>query len=98
MVCPVTAKSTSGAVSPKEVTIAVRKMSAPLALRISVIPPSAFLGSAAVGMLAAGADIFGCLSSGTGILLTVGIVYRFYEDLKNMQAQEQNPILAKFLK
>ncbi|MBN1159725.1 MAG: preprotein translocase subunit SecY [Candidatus Diapherotrites archaeon] len=62
------------------------------------IPPSAFLGSAAVGMLAAGADIIGCLSSGTGILLTVGIVYRFYEDLRNMQAQEQNPMLAKILK
>ena len=61
------------------------------------IPAAAFVGSAAVGMLAAGADIFGAIGSGTGILLTVGILYRQYEELKKLQDQEQNPILARFL-
>ena len=36
-------------------------------------------------MLAALADMTGALGTGTGILLTVGIIYRFYQDLENQK-------------
>lgn len=47
------------------------------------IPYIVILGSAFVGLLAALADLTGALGTGTGILLTVGILYRMYQDLEN---------------
>lgn len=38
------------------------------------------MGGIFVGLLAAFADFTGALGTGTGILLTVGIVYRMYEE------------------
>jgi preprotein translocase subunit SecY len=62
------------------------------------IPPITILGSVLVGLLAGLADIItGALVSGTGILLTVGIVYRMYEDIAKEQVSEMNPLLKKFL-
>ena len=49
------------------------------------IPYIVVLGSAFVGLLAALADMTGALGTGTGILLTVGILYRMYQDLENQQ-------------
>ena len=46
------------------------------------IPQLTVISSVAVGLLAAGADLVGAIGSGTGILLTVGILYRFYEEIK----------------
>ncbi len=46
------------------------------------IGPLTFLGSATVGLIAGFADLTGALGTGTGILLTVGIFYRFYEQLE----------------
>ncbi|MCX6769447.1 MAG: preprotein translocase subunit SecY, partial [Candidatus Micrarchaeota archaeon] len=46
------------------------------------IPQIVILGSAFVGLLAALADMTGALGTGTGILLTVGILYRLYQDLE----------------
>jgi preprotein translocase subunit SecY len=57
------------------------------------IPMITILGSAAVGGLAVIADLTGALGTGTGILLTVGILYRMYEELAAQQAFETIPAL-----
>lgn len=59
------------------------------------IPVITVLGSIFVGVLAWIADITGALGTGTGILLTVGILYRFYEDLAQQQLFEMYPALKK---
>jgi len=61
------------------------------------IPPITIIGSAFVGLLAGFADLTGALGTGTGILLTVGIVYRFYEDLARQQLMEAHPLIKKIL-
>ena len=61
------------------------------------IPVITVLGSIFVGILAWFADITGALGTGTGILLTVGIIYRFYEDLAQQQIFEMYPVLKKFV-
>ena len=54
---------------------------------------------AAVGALAAGADLIGTLgnASGTGVLLTVGIIINLYEAMGREQLMEMNPLLRRFL-
>jgi preprotein translocase subunit SecY len=59
------------------------------------IPPITIIGSAFVGLLAGFADLTGALGSGTGILLTVGIVYRLYEELAKEQLLESNVLMKK---
>ena len=59
------------------------------------IPVITILGSAFVGILAWFADITGALGTGTGILLTVGILYKFYEDLAQQQLFEMYPVLKR---
>ena len=59
------------------------------------IPPITILGAAFVGLLAGFADLTGALGSGTGILLTVGIVYRLYEELARAQLMELHPMLGR---
>ena len=49
------------------------------------IPYIVVLGSAFVGLLASLADMTGALGTGTGILLTVGILFRIYQDLENQR-------------
>ncbi|MFA5405988.1 MAG: preprotein translocase subunit SecY [Candidatus Nanoarchaeia archaeon] len=46
------------------------------------IKPLTILGGASVGAVAVVADLFGALSRGTGILLTVMIIFQFYEQIK----------------
>ncbi len=62
------------------------------------IPIITILGSIFVGVLAWFADITGALGTGTGILLTVGIIYRFYEDLAKQQLFEMYPVLNKIMR
>jgi len=60
------------------------------------IPTITILGSIFVGLLAGfGNMALGGLSSGTGILLTVGIVYRLYEQLAKEQMIASNPLLGR---
>jgi len=60
------------------------------------IPTITILGSLFVGLLAGlGNMALGGLSSGTGILLTVGIVYRMYEQLAREQMVAMHPILGR---
>ncbi len=61
------------------------------------IPMVTILGSMAVGLLAVIADLTGALGTGTGILLTVGILYRMYEELAAQQAAELMPMLQGLL-
>ena len=51
-----------------------------------------------VGLLAAGADMIGTVgnSSGTGVLLTVGIMIRMYEQIGKEQMMEMHPMLRSF--
>ena len=61
------------------------------------IPPLTVMGAATVGFLAASADLSGALSSGTGILLTVMIVYHLYEEIARQHAMDMYPMLRKFM-
>jgi preprotein translocase subunit SecY len=61
------------------------------------IPPITIIGSAFVGLLAGFADLTNALGTGTGILLTVGIVYRFYEELARQQLMDSHPLIKKIL-
>jgi preprotein translocase subunit SecY len=62
------------------------------------IPVVTVIGGAAVGALAAFADAIGTVgnASGTGVLLTVGIMIQLYEQIAKEQAMEMHPILRGF--
>jgi len=62
------------------------------------IPVVTVIGGAAVGALAGFADAIGTVgnASGTGVLLTVGIIIRLYEDIAKEQAMEMHPVLRGF--
>ncbi|MEM0467054.1 MAG: preprotein translocase subunit SecY [Candidatus Thermoplasmatota archaeon] len=62
------------------------------------IPVVTVIGGASVGALAALADAVGTLgnASGTGVLLTVGIMIQMYEQIAREQAMEMHPILRGF--
>jgi len=61
------------------------------------IKPLTILGAIAVGILAATADLSGALSNGTGILLTVMIVYRLYEEIAKQHMYDMHPAMRKFI-
>jgi len=61
------------------------------------IPQLAVLGGITIGLLAAFADFTGALGTGTGILLTVSIIYNYYEELQQQNLQEAHPLVRKFL-
>ena len=61
------------------------------------IPAITVLGGAFVGFLAFGADLTSALGGGTGVLLTVGIVYKLYEEIAQEQLMDMHPMLRKFL-
>jgi len=56
------------------------------------------IGGATVGALAAGADLIGTVgaASGTGVLLTVGIMIQLYEAIGKEQMMEMHPVLRSF--
>jgi len=61
------------------------------------IPALAVIGGLLVGLLAAFADFTGALGTGTGILLTVMIVYNYYEEFKRERLEEAHPLVRKVL-
>ena len=61
------------------------------------IPAVTVLGGLIVGLLAAMADFFGAFGTGTGILLSVGIVYQYYQQLMQERVEEMYPGLRRFL-
>jgi len=61
------------------------------------IPVVTVLGGFIVGVLAAVADFFGAFGTGTGILLSVSIVYQYYQQLMQERIEEMYPGLKRFL-
>jgi preprotein translocase subunit SecY len=59
--------------------------------------PLTIMGAITVGFLAAFADLTGALSRGTGILLTVMIIYRLYEEIAKQHMMDMNPMFRRFI-
>jgi preprotein translocase subunit SecY len=62
------------------------------------IPKVTVIGGAFIGILTLVASLLGTLGSagGTGLLLTVSIVYRLYEDIASEQMMEMHPMIRSF--
>ncbi|CAD6494121.1 MAG: Protein translocase subunit SecY [Candidatus Argoarchaeum ethanivorans] len=63
------------------------------------IPRVTIIGGAFIGFLTFVASLLGTVGGvgGTGLLLTVSIMYRLYEDLASQQLMEMHPMLRGFL-
>ena len=61
------------------------------------IPTVTVLGGLLVGALAAAADFLGAFGTGTGILLSVGIIYQYYQILMRERVTEMYPRLQRLL-
>ncbi|MEA3514083.1 MAG: preprotein translocase subunit SecY [Nanoarchaeota archaeon] len=59
--------------------------------------PLTIMGAIAVGFLAATADLTGALSQGTGILLSVMIIYKLYEEIAKQHMMDMHPMMRKFM-
>jgi preprotein translocase SecY subunit len=59
------------------------------------IPTVTILGGALVGLIAAVADFFGAFGTGTGILLSVGILYQYYQILMQERVAEMYPAIRR---
>jgi preprotein translocase subunit SecY len=55
------------------------------------IPAVTVIGGITIGLIAAGADFLGAFGTGTGILLTVGIIQQYYEILVKERITEIYP-------
>jgi preprotein translocase subunit SecY len=55
------------------------------------------LGGATVGAIAVFADFLGAFGSGTGILLTIGILEQYYQLLVRERVSEMFPAVRSFL-
>ncbi len=62
------------------------------------IMPLTIMGGIGIGLLASFTDLFGALSSGTGILLAVMIIYKLYEEIAQQHAVDMHPAIRKFMK
>ncbi|MGA8903561.1 MAG: preprotein translocase subunit SecY, partial [Candidatus Bathyarchaeia archaeon] len=61
------------------------------------IPTVTILGAILIGTIAAGADFLGAFGSGTGILLTVGIIEQYYQIFVQERITELYPAARGFL-
>ncbi|MBI2133252.1 preprotein translocase subunit SecY [Candidatus Woesearchaeota archaeon] len=61
------------------------------------ISPLTVMGAITVGFLSASADLLGALTSGTGLLLTVMIVFKLYEEIAKQHAMDMSPVLKRFM-
>ncbi|MFT4297561.1 MAG: preprotein translocase subunit SecY [Candidatus Woesearchaeota archaeon] len=61
------------------------------------IKPLTIMGAVLVGFLAASADLLGALTSGTGLLLAVMIIYKLYEEIAKQHMMDMNPMMRKFM-
>ncbi|WP_255148857.1 preprotein translocase subunit SecY [Halorarius halobius] len=61
------------------------------------IPQVTVIGGALVGLLAVMANMFGTIGqvSGTGLLLTVSITYKLYEEIAEEQLMEMHPMMRQ---
>ncbi len=61
------------------------------------IYPLTIMGGLFIGFLAAIANMAGTFGSGTGLLLTVMIIYKLYEDIAKQHMEDMNPMLRKMM-
>ncbi|MDR0373285.1 MAG: preprotein translocase subunit SecY [Nitrososphaerota archaeon] len=61
------------------------------------IPVVTVLGGIIVGLVAALSDFLGAFGTGTGVLLSVGIIYQYYELLMRERAAEMFPAFRRIL-
>ena len=59
--------------------------------------PLTIMGAILVGFLAGLADLTGALANGTGILLTVMIIYKLYEEIAKQHMMDMHPMMRKFM-
>jgi len=59
------------------------------------IPAVTVLGGLIVGLIAGVSDFFGVFGSGMGILLSIGIIYQYYEILMRERASEMYPAFRR---
>ena len=61
------------------------------------IPQVTVIGGALVGLLAVGANMLGTIGAvgGTGLLLTVSITYKLYEEIAEEQLMEMHPMMRQ---
>jgi preprotein translocase subunit SecY len=59
------------------------------------IPAVTVVGGIAVALVAGVSDFFGVFGSGMGILLSVGIIYQYYETLMQERAAEMYPAFRR---
>jgi len=59
------------------------------------IPVVTVLGGMIVGLIAGVSDVFGVFGSGIGILLSVGIIYQYYEILTRERVSEMYPAFRR---
>ena len=55
------------------------------------------MGALTVGFLAALADLSGALTSGTGLLLAVMIIYKLYEEIAQQHMMDMHPMMRKMM-
>ena len=61
------------------------------------IPVVTVLGGITVGLIAAIADFFGVFGTGMGVLLSVGIIYQYYQQLMQERVAEMYPAFRSLL-
>lgn len=61
------------------------------------IHPLTVMGGIFIGFLASIANMSGAFGSGTGLLLTVMIIYKLYEDIAKQHVEDMNPMLRKMM-
>jgi preprotein translocase subunit SecY len=61
------------------------------------IPSLTLLSGIVIGLIAGIADMLGALGTGIGILLSVGIIYQYYQILAKEQLAETYPGIGRFL-
>lgn len=61
------------------------------------IGPLTIMGGATIGFLSGVADILGAIGTGTGIMLTVMIIYRLYEEIAKQHMMDMHPMLRKMM-
>ncbi len=62
------------------------------------IKPLTVMGALTVGALAALADMGSALTSGTGLLLSVMIIYQLYEQIARDHMSDMHPMMKRFMK
>jgi preprotein translocase subunit SecY len=61
------------------------------------IPPLTIMSGIMIGLLAGIADMLGAIGTGIGILLSVGIIYQYYQFLAREHIEEIYPGISKVL-